>query len=191
LRWSPTAFHPQDGDRLAPTAILSVRVARAARLTLRILDVSGTEVRVPWRDREVARGIASWRWDGRTADGASVLPGRYVAEMTAVGPFGTTVLRRTIVADAFIATPATVAPPAGSRFTVTLRSVEPLAAPPTATFRQAGLAPVRMSVTRLSGGSWRATVMVADGAPGPATVTFLGRDTAGGKNRTTIAVTVP
>ncbi|HYN49230.1 MAG TPA: glycosyl hydrolase family 18 protein, partial [Candidatus Nanopelagicales bacterium] len=112
LRWSPTAFHPQDGDRLAPTATLSVRIARAARLTLRILDASGTEIRVPWRDREVARGVASWRWDGRTAGGALVLPGRYVAEMTAVGPYGTTVLRRTIVADAFIATPATVAPPA-------------------------------------------------------------------------------
>jgi hypothetical protein len=48
-----------------------------------------------------------------------------------------------------------------------------------------------MSVTRLSGGSWRATVTVAAGAPGPATVTLLGRDSAGGRNSTTLAVTVP
>jgi spore germination protein YaaH/flagellar hook assembly protein FlgD len=191
LRWSSTAFHPQDGDHLTPTATISVRVARAALLTLRVLDASGAEIRIPWRDREVARGTASWRWDGRTADGAWAPPGRYVAELTAVGPYGSTVLRRPVVADAFVATLATAAPPAGSRLTVTFRSVEALAAPPTATLRQAGATPVRMAIARLADGTWRATVTVADGAPGPAAVTLLGRDTAGGKNRTTIAVAVP
>jgi hypothetical protein len=48
-----------------------------------------------------------------------------------------------------------------------------------------------MSVTRLSGGAWRASVIVAAGAPGPATVTLLGRDAGGGRNRATLVVTVP
>jgi hypothetical protein len=48
-----------------------------------------------------------------------------------------------------------------------------------------------MSITRLSGGTWRASIAVAGGAPGPATVTLLGRDAAGGRNRTTLVVTVP
>lgn len=191
LRWNPTAFHPQDGDRLAPTATVSVRVARAARLTLRLLDASGAVVRTAWRDREMARGTASWRWDGRTADGAWAPPGRYVAELTAVGPYGTTVLRRTVAADAFTASLSSTAPRAGSRLSVTFRSVEPLASTPSATFRQAGAAPVRMAVVRLADGFWRATVAVAAGAPGPATVALLGRDTGGGKNRTTLMVTVP
>jgi len=191
LRWDRTAFYPQDGDRLVPAATLSVRVARSARLTLRVVDASGTEVRVPWRDRETARGIASWRWDGRTADGSWAPPGRYVAELTAVGPYGTTVLRRAVAAEAFTATLSSAAPRAGSRLSVTFRSVEALAATPSATLRQAGGAPVRMSVTRLGGGAWRATATIAAGAPGPATVTLLGRDTAGGKNRTTLPLAVP
>ncbi len=191
LRWDRTAFSPQDGDRLLPTATVTVRVARAARLTLRVLDAAGTEIRVPWRDRPFRAGTAAWRWDGRTADGAWAPQGRYVAELTAVGPLGTTVLRRSIAAGAFVATPSTSTPAAGSLLTVTFRSVEALAAFPTAAFRQAGGERVRMSITRLSGGTWRASVTVASGAPGPATVTLLGRDTAGGRNRTTLVVAVP
>ena len=191
LRWDRTAFAPQDGDRLLPTATVTVRVARAARLTLRVLDAAGGEIRVPWRDRPFPAGTAAWRWDGRTTDGAWAPHGRYVAELTAVGPLGTTVLRRSIAAGAFMATPSTPTPAAGSLLTVTFRSVEALAAPPTAAFRQAGSERLRMSITRLSGGTWRASITVAAGAPGPATVTLLGRDAAGGRNRTTLAVTVP
>ena len=102
LRWDRTAFSPQDGDRILPTATVAVRVARAARLTLRVLDAAGTEVRAAWRDRPFTAGTAAWRWDGRAADGAWAPPGRYVAELTAVGPYGTTVLRRSIAAAAFV-----------------------------------------------------------------------------------------
>jgi hypothetical protein len=191
LRWDRTAFSPQDGDRILPTATVAVRVARAVRLTLRVLDAAGTEVRAAWRDRPFTAGTAAWRWDGRAADGAWAPPGRYVAELTAVGAYGTTVLRRSIAAAAFVATPSTVTPAAGTVLTVTFRSVEPLAAPPTAAFRQAGGEAARMSITRLSGGAWRASVKVIAGAPGPATVTLLGRDAGGGRNRATLVVTVP
>ncbi len=191
LRWDRTAFSPQDGDRILSTATVAVRVARAARLTLRILDAAGTEVRAAWRDRPFTAGTAAWRWDGRAADGAWAPPGRYVAELTAVGAYGTTVLRRSIAAAAFVAKPSTVTPAAGTVLTVTFRSVEPLTAPPTAAFRQAGGEAARMSITRLSGGAWRASVKVIAGAPGPATVTLLGRDAGGGRNRATLVVTVP
>jgi hypothetical protein len=191
LRWDRTAFFPQDGDRLLPTATVSVRLARSARLTLRVLDASGAAVRTVWKSRVFAAGTAAWRWDGRIAAGAWAPAGRYVAELTAVGPYGTTVLRRAIVADAFTATLSSTVPPAGSGLSVTFRSVEPLAAAPTATFRQAGLGAVPMVVVRLADGSWRATITVAAEAPGPAVVTLAGRDTAGGRNSTTFAVTVP
>jgi hypothetical protein len=39
--------------------------------------------------------------------------------------------------------------------------------------------------------SSRATATIAEDAPGPATVTLLGRDTGGGTNRATVTVTVP
>ena len=191
LRWDRTAFFPQDGDRLTPTATVSVRVARAARLSLRVLDAAGVVVRTAWSNRAFAAGTASWRWDGRTTSGTWAPPGRYVAELSAVGPYGTTVLRRAVIAAAFTASLSSTAPRAGTRLSVTFRSVEPLGAAPSATFRQAGRSAVRMTVVRLADGSWRASVTVATGAPGPAVVTLAGRDSAGGRNSTTLAVKVP
>ncbi len=191
LRWSATAFHPQDGDRLSAASAVSVRVARSARLTLRILDASGAAIRQPWADRAFAAGTASWRWDGKTSSGAWAPQGRYVAELTAVSWLGTTVLRRPVVAGAFVVTPATLTPEAGTIFRVTFRSVEPLAAAPTALFGQAGRDAVPMAVVRLADGSWRASVVVAGGAPGPASVSLRGRDTKGGRNRTDVTVTIP
>ncbi|MFH1475428.1 MAG: glycosyl hydrolase family 18 protein [Chloroflexota bacterium] len=191
LRWDRAAFFPQDADRLAPTATVSVKVARSARLTLRVLDASGAVVRTAWTNRAFAAGTAAWRWDGRTAAGTWAKPGRYVAELTAVSWLGTTVLRRTVVADAFTTSLSSAAPRAGSRLSVTFRSVEPLAATPTASLRQAGRSAVRMTVVRLADGFWRATATVAAGAPGPAAVTLVGRDTAGGRNITRLTVTVP
>jgi hypothetical protein len=171
--------------------VVAVRVARPATLTLRIVDATGVEVRRAWTGKSVTAGTASWRWNGRTGAGAWAPPGRYVAELTAVGPYGTTVLRRSIVADAFRATLSSTTPRAGTRLSVTFWSVEPLATAPTASFRQAGRAAAPMTVTRLANGSWRASVVVASGAPGRATITLRGRDTAGGQNRTTLVVTVP
>jgi flagellar hook assembly protein FlgD len=190
LRWSASAFFPQDGDQLDRAATVSVRLARAGRLTLRILDGAGVEVRRPWTGRAFAAGTAAWRWDGRTASGAWAAPGRYVAELTAVGPLGRTVLRRTIYAGAFVATPSTSTPRARTTLTVTFRSVEPLAGSPRATFRQAGRAAVPMAVARLADGSWRVSVRVAAGSPGPAIVTISARDSLGRTNRGTLTVTV-
>ncbi len=191
LRWDATGFYPQDGDRLAASATVSVRLARAATLSLRIVDAAGAEVRRAWSNRQSAAGSASWRWDGRTGARSWAPPGVYVAELTAVGRYGTTVLRRPIVADAFRAAPSTAAPPVGSRLSVTFWSVEPLAARPSASFRQAGRAAVAMTVTRLANGSYRALAIVAAGAPGPAAVVLTGRDTRGGTNRGAVTVTVP
>jgi spore germination protein YaaH/flagellar hook assembly protein FlgD len=190
LRWSPTAYFPQDGDRVAPTSIVSVRLARSARVTLRILDASGAEVRRPWSGRELAAGIRSWRWDGRTSSGAWAPQGSYTAELTAVSSLGTTVLRRTVVAAAFRATPSTTTPAAGSRLVVTFRSVEPLGRAPRAALLVPGRSALAMSLTRLADGSWRAAVLVPAGATGRATVSLRGRDTAGGSNRMSIPITI-
>jgi spore germination protein YaaH/flagellar hook assembly protein FlgD len=190
LRWSPTSFFAQDGDGLAATSAVSVRLKRTARVTLRILDASGAEVRRPWSDRELTAGTRSWRWDGRTSSGGWAPQGRYVAELTATSWLGTTVLRRAVVAAGFTATLAPASPVAGSRLTVTFRSVEPLASAPTASLLVPGRATLPMSVARLADGSWRATVVVPADAAGPARVSLRGRDTAGGRNRTDVAVTI-
>jgi hypothetical protein len=48
-----------------------------------------------------------------------------------------------------------------------------------------------MAVTRLADGSWRATLDLPAGVSGPARLSLLGRDTAGGRNRMQLPLTLP
>jgi len=190
LRAAPTRFFPQDGDALAATSTISFRLARTAKVTLRIFDASGVAVRGAMTGVTRGAGTWTWRWDGRIAGGAMAPRGTYVAALTVVGPYGTTALRRTIVADAFSSTLSATTLAAGQQVTVRFRSTEPLATPPTATLRQVGLAPATMEVVRLANGSFSATATIAPDAPGPATIVLAGRDTGRHTNSSTLSVTV-
>ena len=190
LRARPAPFFPQDGDALARTTTVSFRLSRTATTRLRVLDASGAVVRTAWSSRTFGPGTPSWTWNGRLASGELVPRGRYTIELTATGSLGTTVLRRSVVLDAFVVTPSATSIAAGQTLAVSFRSAEPLARAPRATFAQQGRAAVAMTVTRLADGTYRATVRVASGAPGPATITISGTDTAGGRNATSLVVTV-
>jgi hypothetical protein len=95
-------------------------------------------------------GRWTWQWDGRVAGGAMASHGTYVAALTVVSPYGTTVMRQTIVADAFSSTLSATTLAAGQRVTVRFRSAEPLASLLTATLQQAGLALAAMKVVKLA-----------------------------------------
>jgi flagellar hook assembly protein FlgD len=190
LRAAPTLFFPQDGDALAATSTISFRLARTAKVTLAILDATGTAVRGAMTRVTRGAGTWTWRWDGRVAGGAMAPRGTYVAALSVVGPYGTTTLRRTIVADAFTSTLSATTLAAGGEVAVRFRSMEPLASLPTATLRQAGLAPVAMKVSKLADGSFSATVTIAADGPGPATIVLTGRDTGRHANSSTLGLTV-
>jgi flagellar hook assembly protein FlgD len=190
LRATPTLFFPQDGDALAASTTISFRLARTAKVTLAILDASGAAVRRAMTGVTRGAGTWTWRWDGRVAGGAMAPRGTYVAALTVVGPYGTTVLRRTVVADAFSSTLSATTLAAGQQVTVRFRSAEPLASLPTATLRQAGLAPAAMKVVKLADGSFSATATIAPDAPGPATIVLAGRDTGRRVNSSVLSVTV-
>ncbi len=190
LRTAPGLFFPQDGDSLAATSTLSFRLARTAKVTLAILDASGATVRRAMTGSARAAGTWTWRWDGRVTGGAMAPRGTYVAALSVVGPYGTTVLRRSIVADAFTGTLSATTLAAGDTLTVRFRSAEPLAALPKATLRQAGIAPAAMAVVKLADGSFRASATVAASAPGPATIVLAARDALRHVNSSTLSVTV-
>ncbi len=191
LRVAPGLFFPQDGDALAATSTLSFRLVRTATVTLAILDAStGTVVRRAMTGVTRAAGTWTWRWDGRIAGGAWAPRGTYIASLTVVGPYGTTVLRRSIVADAFTSTLSAVTLAAGERVAVRFRSAEPLASLPSAILRQAGVAPATMKVVRLADGSFSATATIAPGAPGAATIVLTGRDSLGHANSSVLRLTV-
>jgi hypothetical protein len=190
LQAAPALFFPQDGDALAAQSVISFHLTRTAKVTLAILDASGKSVRGAMTGVTRGAGTWTWRWDGHIAGGAMAPRGTYVASLTVVGPFGTTTLRRTIIADAFSATVPAAPIAGGQQLTVRFRSAEPLAVLPTATLRQAGVAPAPMKVVKLADGSYSATATVAAAGPGPATIVLAGRDTGRHANSSTLSVTV-
>lgn len=190
LRWSPTAFYPTDGDRYAATARLTFRLTRTATTSLRIVDAAGTPVRTAWSRRTQGAGTIAWTWDGRTGAGARVGPGRYLAVLTAKTAAGTVTLTRTVFVDAFLVTPSATTLVAGETLTLTIRSVEPLSGLPSVSFAQASLAPVSIATVALGDGRYGATITIAAGGPGPATIIVEGRDAAGRLNRSIATVTV-
>ena len=189
LRWS-RSFYPQDGDALTPTSVVSFRLVRQATTTLRILDANGALVRTVWTNRVLAAGTRTWSWNGRTAAGTYDVPGRYVAELTVTTSLGSTRLVRALTVDAFAATASGTTVSAGQTLTVTFQSVEPLSTRPTATFTQPGRTAVRVTATRLSNGSYRASFRIQTGPAGRATVRIAARDSGGRINATLVDLTI-
>ncbi len=184
LRWSVARFYPQDGDSLARTSKSSFTLARAAKVSAAIY--SGTTlVRAIWTDRSLTAGAHGWTWDGRDATGAFVARGTYALRVTAVSSVGTSVLSRSILADAFATTLSSISLAPGQTLTVTFATVESLRASPTASFTQPGRAAVHKTAVSLGSGRYRLTFAIGSGVAGPATLVIAGRDILGGLNTTT------
>jgi spore germination protein YaaH len=183
-------FFPQDGDSLRADATLSWRLTRDATTTLKLFDADGTRVLTAWSDRAQRAGTRSWTWDGRTDDGTFAPQGAYAARLTVTSPLGTTTLWRSVHAGGFtaIVNASRVGP--GDTLRIRFRNVEPHSTRPTVAFRQPGRPAVKVTATRLADGSYRAVFRVAAGDTGTGRLTIAATDQGGGRNLSTIPVTV-
>jgi hypothetical protein len=68
--------------------------------------------------------------------------------------------------------------------------VEALAGSPRISLTQHGRSAVTKTAVPLSGGRYRATFRIADGAPGAAAIRVMGTDRLGGSNRSYGSITV-
>ena len=189
VRWSRSAFYPQDGDAIAPNARLSFSLKRTAAVSVGIYSGS-TLVRTIWTDRSLAAGPHGWTWDGRNALGALVPRGAYIARVTTRSWVGTSVVSRAILVDAFAVALSATAVRAGQTLTVTVTTTEALRAAPVVTFTQPGRTAVARTATALGAGRYRVTFTIATGSAGTATIRITGRDTAGGLNTSVRSVTI-
>ena len=189
VRWSRSAFYPQDGDAIAPNARLSFSLKRTAAVSVGIYSGS-TLVRTIWTDRSLAAGPHGWTWDGRDALGALVPRGAYIARVTTRSWVGTSVVSRAILVDAFAVALSATAVRAGQTLTVTVTTTEALRAAPVVTFTQPGRTAVARTATALGAGRYRVTFTIATGSAGMATIRITGRDTAGGLNTSVRSVTI-
>ncbi len=185
---TPARFYPHDGDRLARSTKVSWTLARTASVSIQVLRGS-TVVRSVKAGTRTA-GSHGWTWDGRDGGGAVVERGWYTVRLTAVSWAGTTVHSTRVLADAFgVALSATERRP-GQTLTVTVRPVEALAGSPRISITQHGRSAVTKTAAPLSGGRYRVTFRIADGAPGAALIRVMGTDRLGGSNRSYASLTV-
>ncbi|HUQ78237.1 MAG TPA: glycosyl hydrolase family 18 protein [Patescibacteria group bacterium] len=189
LRWSRGVFYPQDSDSLSATSKVTFNLKRSSTVSLAIY--SGTTlIRTVWTNRTLSAGTWGWTWNGRNSAGALVARGAYQARVTATNGLGTTVLARTVLADAFRIVGSATALSAGQTLTLTLTSTEALRASPAVTVTQPGRSAVTRTATSLGSGKYRVTFTIAPGAAGTATIRVTGRDSANGLNWSTGAVTI-
>jgi flagellar hook assembly protein FlgD len=95
IRWTDGSFDPRGGQR----SQLRIDIRRAAALTVKIYRGS-TLIRTVWTNRSSATGVHAWNWNGRTAAGAYVAPGRYRVVVWARSWVGSTWSARTVVVQA-------------------------------------------------------------------------------------------
>ena len=190
LRWSPGAIYAADHDGLAKSARISFKLTRTATTTLQLLDGAGTVVRTAWSGRRLKPGSTGWAWDGRDAARAFVPAGTYLAVLTARTSLGTVTMRRAIFVDAFVTTLSATVLKAGQTLIVSFQTTEPLKGRPAVTFDQSGLRPVTRTATLVAPGRYRITFKVAASGVGAATIRIVARDTAGGLNASTRALTI-
>jgi spore germination protein YaaH/flagellar hook assembly protein FlgD len=189
LRWNRSPFYPQDGDALAASSKVTFSLNRAAVVSLGIYSGS-TLVRTIWTSRSLAAGAHGWTWNGRTAAGAAVPPGVYQVRVTATSALGTSVLIRSVLADAFATSLSATTLRAGQILTIAVTTVEPLRAAPTVSFSQPGRSAVTRTATALGSGRYRVAFTVANGAAGTATIRIQARDSGGGLNVATRTVRI-
>ncbi|HEX2755185.1 MAG TPA: glycosyl hydrolase family 18 protein [Candidatus Limnocylindrales bacterium] len=189
VRWSRSAFFPQDGDALTPTAAFSFSLKRGAVVTVGIYSGS-TLVRMVCTGRSFAAGAHSWTWDGKDSHGAFVARGTYSVRVTARSWVGTSVVSRSILVDAFRIALSATSVSAGQTLIVTVTTTEGLRSAPVIAFSRPGRAVVTRTATALGSGQYRATFVVAAGTAGKATIRVTGRDSGGGLNTSTRSVTI-
>ena len=188
VRWS-RSFHPQDGDALMPNSRLTFTLKRSASVSVAIYSGS-TLIRTVWTNRALAAGSYGWTWDGRDAARAVVPRGAYQARVSVTTSLGTTVIGRTVLADAFAVSRSATTVRAGQTLTLTLVTTEPLRASPGVTLSQPGRAAVTRTATSLGSGRYRVTFTIASGPAGTAAIRIAARDTANGLNVSTSSVTI-
>jgi flagellar hook assembly protein FlgD len=174
---SVNRFYPQDGDRFAPTATLSFRLARPATVTWRITRMDGTVVQLLRDAVALPAGTQTFVWDGKDQAGNYVAPGMYVSQVSANdGRFPIT-QKTWVEADAFTIRTTDATPARGQRVDITTLSSEPVSGNLYLHVYQPGIPVWSVRMTPITGG-WTVPITLRSSSAGQLTlrVSALDRD---------------
>jgi len=185
VKTSRTVFFPQDRDALGSTSVLSFEINRAATVTWTIRNANGDVVDTRLADAALEAGSQALTFNGRTVDGALLPAGKYTSHVTATD--GDTSVSQSVgfEMNAFAITSSTSTPRRGRTITITAKPAESLAGSVTMSIWQPGKAAWTVKMSKLSSGSYRATVTLkTGGSAGTLKVSVQAKDAKGGLNKT-------
>lgn len=180
---SPNLFYAADGDSLAQTTTLSVKMTQPATFSWVLVDANNNVVRTKSSNASVGAGQQTWQWDGKDGSGNYVPSGTYYSVMTAATNAGTYTQRMAVNVGAFNLVPAVQAPfTRGTKVKFTIYTAEPLisATPkPKLKVTLPGLAAKTYSTTKVAGGFTVTVKFQATAKAGTATMRVTGTDSGG------------
>jgi flagellar hook assembly protein FlgD len=185
VKTSRTVFFPQDRDALGSTAVLSFAINRAATVTWTIRNANGDVVDTRFADAAFEAGTHSLTYNGRTIDGVLLPAGKYTSHVTATDGDISTSQSVGFEMNAFAITSSTQTPRRGKSITITAKPAESLGGSVTMSIWQPGKAAWTVRMSKLSSGSYRATVTLkTGGSAGTLKISVQAKDAKGGLNKT-------
>jgi len=160
---SAAVFYPQDLDRFAPTATLTMKVARPATVTWTIRNSASAVVATHLQDAAIGAGTQTWVWNGRRDDGSMLPAGLYTSYVTATDGSVTISQARSVEMNAFSIKPSTSVLHRGTRLTVNVTFAEPLSTGTRLYVYQPGLATWSVAMTKVDSRHSKATITLKTG----------------------------
>ena len=178
-------FYPQDRDGLASATSLSYRLRRTATVTWTVRDANGDVVRTLIDAAERAAGSYAFTFNGRRSDGTLLPKGKYTSHVTATDGVVTASQSVGFEMNAFAITSSTSTPKRGRSITITAKPAEALGGSVTMSIFQPGKSAWTVKMTKLSSGSYRATVTLkSGGSAGTLKISVQAKDAKGNLNKT-------
>jgi flagellar hook assembly protein FlgD len=185
VKTSKTVFYPQDRDALGTTTVLSFSINRPASVTWTIRNAKGDVVDTRYADAALEAGTHSLTYDGRTVDGVLLPKGKYTSHVSATDGDLTASQTVGFEMNAFAITSSTQKPKRGRSITIRAKPAEPLGGSVTMTISQPGKASWTVKMSKLSTGTYRATVTLkTGGSAGTLKISVQAKDSKGGRNKT-------
>ena len=186
VKTSRTVFYPQDRDSLGSTSVLSFAINRQATVTWTIRNAAGDVVDTRIADGVRDAGTHSFTFNGRTyGDGVLLPAGKYTSHVTATDGDFTVSQSVGFEMNAFAITSSTSTPKRGRSITITAKPAEALGGRVTMSIFQPGKSAWTVKMTKLSSGSYRATVTLkTGGSAGTLKISVQAKDAKGKLNKT-------
>jgi len=188
---SSGSLYSADADKLNKTATFKVNLNQPATLSWTIVNSAGETVRTVKSGAQLAAGITSFAWDGKSAAGTYVPEGRYRSVVTAQTGLGSYTQQRSVFVGAFQIISSVASPVRGGKVTLNLTSTEPLARSPSVRISQPGITPWTVTANKVTGRKYKVTITLKTGGT-EGTVEFLvsGTDKYGGKQSSSLRLPV-